>query len=226
MEEGYAGSIPNCLLCVTTVLVYRNRDSIWRRINTGSACMHRYYLVIIPFSEGSSAAPDVNFSHCVIDGNISKPCVLWNSIYSRSATHQKKENCLTRLRHAALFFKPIRRRIKIKMLMNVPNWQHWTQSHPTARVTLMTPFGHCRYTRTRGKIKMIWRILRMFRIYSTNGACGRQYMFSQILHLIPCIGVNGLGLLARFVAKISTFLSVLVPRMCVLYQNLYCIFSC
>jgi hypothetical protein len=35
-----------------------------------------------------------------------------------------------------------------------------------------------------------------------------------------------LVLLARFVAQISTFLSILVPRMCVLYHNFYCIFSC
>jgi hypothetical protein len=33
-------------------------------------------------------------------------------------------------------------------------------------------------------------------------------------------------LLARFVAQISTCLSILVPRMCVIYHNFYCIFSC
>jgi hypothetical protein len=51
-------------------------------------------------------------------------------------------------------------------------------------------------------------------------------MFTQILHLIICIGVHGFGLLARFVAYFSTSLSILVSRVCVLYHNFYCIFSC
>jgi hypothetical protein len=38
------------------------------------------------------------------------------------------------------------------------------------------------------------------RFYSTDGASGMHYMFSQILHLILCVGVHGLGLLATFVA--------------------------
>jgi hypothetical protein len=36
--------------------------------------------------------------------------------------------------------------------------------------------------------------------YSTDGASGRHYKFSQILPLLLCIGVHGLGLLARFAA--------------------------
>jgi hypothetical protein len=36
-------------------------------------------------------------------------------------------------------------------------------------------------------------------------------MLSQILHLILRIGVHGLGLLTRFVAQISTSISILFP---------------
>jgi Na+/alanine symporter len=35
-----------------------------------------------------------------------------------------------------------------------------------------------------------------------------------------------LGLLVMFAAQVSTFFSVLVPRMCVLYHNFYCRLSC
>jgi hypothetical protein len=41
---------------------------------------------------------------------------------------------------------------------------------------------------------------RVFRFYFTDGASGRHSMFSQIFQIILCIGVQGLGLLASFVA--------------------------
>jgi hypothetical protein len=40
----------------------------------------------------------------------------------------------------------------------------------------------------------------MFRFYTTDGASGKHNMLSYILHLILCIGVYELALLARFVA--------------------------
>jgi hypothetical protein len=45
-------------------------------------------------------------------------------------------------------------------------------------------------------------------------------------HFFYALALIHLVLLARFVAQISTSFSVLVPRMCVLYHNFYCIFSC
>jgi hypothetical protein len=50
--------------------------------------------------------------------------------------------------------------------------------------------------------------------------------FPRILLLILCIGLHGLGLLARFGAKNSTSVSILVSGPCMLYRNFYCIFSC
>jgi hypothetical protein len=59
-----------------------------------------------------------------------------------------------------------------------------------------------------------------FRFCPIDGASSRPYMFSQILHLILGTGVHGLGLMAKFVAQISTSHSILVPRMCALSQFL------
>jgi hypothetical protein len=47
-------------------------------------------------------------------------------------------------------------------------------------------------------------------------------MVSQILRLMLCIDFRGRGLLH----KIFTFLSILVPSLCMLYHNLYRMFSC
>jgi hypothetical protein len=46
----------------------------------------------------------------------------------------------------------------------------------------------------------------------------RNEWFHRILHLIPCIGLHGLGLLL----KISTSFSVLVSGLCMLHQHFYC----
>jgi hypothetical protein len=56
-------------------------------------------------------------------------------------------------------------------------------------------------------------------------AVGKKW-FHETLHLIPCNGFLGLGLLTRFLHKLITSISVLVSGPCVLYHNLYCIFSC
>jgi hypothetical protein len=54
------------------------------------------------------------------------------------------------------------------------------------------------------------RLEKEVEIYATNLA-------SMLMHLL---------LLARFIALMSTSFSVLVPCMCVLHHNFYCIFSC
>jgi hypothetical protein len=86
---------------------------------------------------------------------------------------------------------------------------------------------------------------RVFRFYSIDGASGRYYMpdgncighfciynffhnknYSQIVfHFFGLVLIH-VVLLARFVAQISISSFILVLRMCVLYHNLYCIFSC
>jgi hypothetical protein len=67
---------------------------------------------------------------------------------------------------------------------------------------------------------------RVFRFYSTDSTSGRNYTFSQVLHLILYIDGHAFGLLAKFVAQISTSLSILVTQICMLYHNCYCIFHC
>jgi hypothetical protein len=66
----------------------------------------------------------------------------------------------------------------------------------------------------------------VFRFYSTDGASGRYYTSSQIVFHFFAMVLIHLGLLARFVTRISTSISILVPRMGMLYHNFYCTFSC
>jgi hypothetical protein len=66
---------------------------------------------------------------------------------------------------------------------------------------------------------------RVFRFYAKDGASGRYYMSSQIFFQLLALGFTHLIVLARFVAQIFTSFSLLLPRMCVLYYNFYCIFS-
>jgi hypothetical protein len=47
-------------------------------------------------------------------------------------------------------------------------------------------------------------LVRVFSFYSTDGACGKYKIVSQILHLILRIGFHRHGLLASIVAKIFT----------------------
>jgi hypothetical protein len=71
---------------------------------------------------------------------------------------------------------------------------------------------------------MVHHILNYW-FYSIDGARGRHYMSSQIVfHFFELVLIQSV-LLAMFVAQISTSFSILVPRMCVLYRNFYCIFS-
>jgi hypothetical protein len=58
-----------------------------------------------------------------------------------------------------------------------------------------------------------------------DGACGRYYMSSQIFPFFLCIGAHALDFVG-LVCSINTSFSILVRRMCVLYYNFYCIFSC
>jgi hypothetical protein len=66
---------------------------------------------------------------------------------------------------------------------------------------------------------------RVFMFYSTDGSSGKYYTSSYFFYFFALTPMH-LVLLARFVAQISTSFSILVPRMCVLYHNSYCIFSC
>jgi hypothetical protein len=63
---------------------------------------------------------------------------------------------------------------------------------------------------------------RVFRFHSTDDDGGRHKMVSQIPRLMLCIDFRGRGLLH----KIFAFLSILVPVLCILYHNLYWMFSC
>jgi hypothetical protein len=62
--------------------------------------------------------------------------------------------------------------------------------------------------------------------YSTDGTSGRHKMVSQILHLIPCVGFHGLGLLARFVTKKFHLRFYRSFRFVYALSQFFCIFSC
>jgi hypothetical protein len=51
-------------------------------------------------------------------------------------------------------------------------------------------------------------------------------MVSQILSLFVCNDFNGFNLLARFIPLNCHLLSILVSCLCMLYHNVYYIFSC
>jgi hypothetical protein len=58
------------------------------------------------------------------------------------------------------------------------------------------------------------------------GWSARQMSSQIIQHFLYALVLMHLVLLARFVIQISTSLSVLVPRIRVLYRDFYWIFSC
>jgi hypothetical protein len=52
------------------------------------------------------------------------------------------------------------------------------------------------------------------------------YLHKFFLHFFATLVLMHFVLFDRFVAQMSSSFSILVPRMCVLYHNFYCIFSC
>jgi hypothetical protein len=67
---------------------------------------------------------------------------------------------------------------------------------------------------------------RVFRFYSTDCASGRYYMSSQKCSHFFALVLMHRVLLAKLLTQISTSFVILVPRMCLLYHNFYCTFSC